>query len=69
VGSSRYDGIATGIIPALVRTVDAFYPIVSLLAFLSGACFGCYFAWRGQLKQDVAARADRKEPVALRKAA
>jgi hypothetical protein len=27
--------------------IDAFYPLVSLAAFLSGGCFGFYAAWRG----------------------
>jgi hypothetical protein len=26
--------------------VDGFSPVVSLLAFLSGGCFGFYYAWR-----------------------
>jgi hypothetical protein len=28
-------------------TIDGFYPLVSLAAFLSGGCFGFYAAWRG----------------------
>jgi len=30
------------------RTVDTFYPVVSLLAFMSGGCFGLYYGWRSR---------------------
>jgi len=30
-----------------VPSLDGFYPLVSLAAFLSGGCFGFYAAWRG----------------------
>jgi hypothetical protein len=26
--------------------MDGFYPVVSFMAFLSGGCFGFYYAWR-----------------------
>ena len=26
--------------------MDGFFPAVSLLAFLSGGCFGFYYSWR-----------------------
>ena len=26
--------------------MDSFYPVVSFMAFLSGGCFGWYYAWR-----------------------
>ena len=26
--------------------MDSFYPVVSFMAFISGGCFGWYYAWR-----------------------
>jgi len=52
--------------------VDSFYPVVSLLAFLSGGCFGFYYAWRtgalGTLERKPV-REPVREPEPLAKAA
>jgi len=41
--------------------VDAFYPVISLLAFLSGCCFGFYYAWRAGHTTHVVV-IERREP-------
>ena len=49
--------------------VDLFYPVVSLLAFLSGACFGFYYAWRQEHLKVAPQRQERDQPEPLRRAA
>ena len=52
--------------------MDSFYPVVSLLAFLSGGCFGFYYAWRSGALRTVEREPVRKvvpKPEPLRKAA
>ena len=49
--------------------MDAFFPVVSLLAFLSGCCFGFYYAWRSGAMKPQVEPAKHEEPVRLRKAA
>jgi hypothetical protein len=52
--------------------VDSFYPVVSLLAFLSGSCFGFYYAWRSGSFRTIEPEPLRKavsKPGPLRKAA
>jgi hypothetical protein len=52
--------------------VDSFYPVVSLVAFLSGGCFGFYYAWRTGALRTVERKPLRKpaaKPEPLRKAA
>ena len=53
--------------------MDGFYPIVSLLAFLSGGCFGFYYSWRvhtraakPRLVDDVHRDRDRGDRSSLR---
>ena len=41
-GTQRASRVLSG------AAVDTFYPIVSVLAFLSGGCFGLYYGWRSR---------------------
>ena len=47
--------------------MDSFYPLVSFMAFLSGGCFGWYYAWRTSQRRRVADKVS--EPVNLARAA
>ena len=45
--------------------MDSFYPVISLAAFLSGGCFGFYYAWRSrQLALVERDAAQEHEPLA-----